>query len=897
MTKAVFEGVTYNVRQGTNGKDTLVEGLGNDWIRGGAGNDTIIDLLGNNLFDGGSGSDTITGGIGKDIFIHRMSENVGAKDRYEGAIGTDTLRLELTAAEWARADVQADIAAFLAHTATTKNKLLALAGLMSDFSFTSMDLKLSNIERLEVYVDGVELDPKDDKVKAVGETLTVSSASAASIDLLANDTVPDRVASISLGSFGSAYGGMSLVPSLAGVTQTATLTFTPNAAYAALKAGETKTETVTYTIRDVDGDTGTATATIKIVGVNDAPVVAAEGRTVDEQAAGAVVATFTVTDVDTAAGLTFRVLKAGAVDPRFEVVPAGGTTAGTPGAYEVRLKAGVALDFQQEPSLSLTIEANDGQAANAIGGSTVAIEVRKVAPTYTITASNSSVAEGNSAGNTITYTVIRSGDGGQTGEVAITLSGDAVEGRDYVVSGLSGGTLAFAQGATTASFTVTTVPDHLVEANRSITATVGSSTTVSSTVLIRDDDRPNSYNLAVQGSNNPKAISADGTKILFVSSASNLVANDTNGQDDLFVKDLQTGEITPVATRPDGFVAGRVNYFDPAFFSSDGTKVLFASYASDLVASDTNGDMDVFVKDLTTGTVQLASSKLGQNGTTGNSFSYPVAFSPDGNTVLFYSEASDLVANDTNGTLDAFVKDLTTGTVQLVASKLGQSGTTGNGHSYPLAFSPDGTKVLFYSEASDLVPSDTNGRLDAFVKDLTTGTVQLVSSKLGQSDTIGNGSSYPVAFSPDGTKVLFYSDASDLVPSDTNGTADAFVKDLTTGTVQLVSSKLGQNGTTGNSYSYPVAFSPDGTKVLFFSSASDLVPSDTNGRQDAFVKDLTTGTVQLCRVSSAISTRPVTVPAIRSPSRPTGPRCCSIQMRPTWSPTTRTAGWMHSSRT
>ena len=91
--------------------------------------------------------------------------------------------------------------------------------------------------------------------------------------------------------------------------------------------------------------------------------------------------------------------------------------------------------------------------------------------------------------------------------------------------------------------------------------------------------------------------------------------------------------------------------------------------------------------------------------------------------------------------------------------------------------------------------------------------------------------------------MLFYSDASDLVPSDTNGTADAFVKDLTTGTVQLVSSKFGETGTTGNGYGEAVAFSRDGTKVLFWSTSSDLVENDTNGVEDLFVKDLITGEV------------------------------------------------------
>jgi VCBS repeat-containing protein len=273
VTKAVFDGVTYNVRQGSNGKDTLIGGLGNDWVQGGGGNDTIADLLGNNLFDGGSGSDTIIGGIGNDVFIHRMSENVGAKDRYEGALGTDTLRLELTAAEWARADVQKDIAAFLAHMASTKNKLLSRLGLASEFTFKSMDLEISNIEKLEVRVDGCVMNLADEAVVARPDSLrTYEDACAVSVNLLANDSAPDRIASIELVTQ-SRFGSVTLTPSLSSATQTAVLAFTPSAAMQALAAGETRTETLTYRITDVDGDVSTSTVTIVIEGRNDVAVI------------------------------------------------------------------------------------------------------------------------------------------------------------------------------------------------------------------------------------------------------------------------------------------------------------------------------------------------------------------------------------------------------------------------------------------------------------------------------------------------------------------------------------------------------------------------------------------------------------------------------------------------
>ena len=273
VTKAIFDGVTYNVRQGSNAKDTLIGGLGNDWVRGGAGDDTIADVLGNNLFDGGSGSDTIIGGIGDDIFIHRMSENAGSKDRYEGALGTDTLRLELTAAEWARADVQMDIAAVLGHMASTKNKLLSRLGLTSEFTFKSIGLAISNIEKLEVRVDGLVMNLADEAVAARPDTLrTYEGASAVSVNLLANDSAPDRIASIELLTQ-SRFGAVTLTPSPSSATQTAVLAFTPSLAMQALAVGETRTETLTYRITDVDGDVSTSTVTIFIEGRNDVAVI------------------------------------------------------------------------------------------------------------------------------------------------------------------------------------------------------------------------------------------------------------------------------------------------------------------------------------------------------------------------------------------------------------------------------------------------------------------------------------------------------------------------------------------------------------------------------------------------------------------------------------------------
>ena len=148
-------------------------------------------------------------------------------------------------------------------------------------------------------------------------------------------------------------------------------------------------------------------------------------------------------------------------------------------------------------------------------------------------------------------------------------------------------------------------------------------------------------------------------------------------------------------------------------------------------------------------------------------------------------------------------------------------GTQGNGYSDSLfaVFSSDDSKVLFISGSSNLVAGDTNGARDAFIKDLATGAVTLVSA--AADGTQGVGWSESAVFSPDGSKVLFVSDVSNLVVGDTNEAADIFVKDLATGAVTLVSAAV--DGTQGNGWNQSAVFSSDGSKILFTSGSSNLV--------------------------------------------------------------------------
>jgi Tol biopolymer transport system component len=323
-------------------------------------------------------------------------------------------------------------------------------------------------------------------------------------------------------------------------------------------------------------------------------------------------------------------------------------------------------------------------------------------------------------------------------------------------------------------------------------------------------------------------ISADGTKVLFSSQSTNLVAGDTNFVADIFLKDLTTGQTTLISQDP--FAPYGLGAAVSASFSPDGTKILFVSGAF-------SGDMDIWIKDLATGADTLVSTSA--TGEANNSTSYGATFSPDGNKIAFFSSASNLVENDTNGREDLFIKDLTTGFVTRIALDVVNPDISGGFNK--VTFSPDGTKLLLATDVDSLVAGDTNGAADIFVKDLVTGAVTLVSNNT--AGTVGNSVNLDPVFSPDGNSVAFVSLASDLVAGDSNPGFDIFIKDLTTGITSLVSADP-----TGQQYPYynqGFAFSPDG-KTCVFSAVAGLITGSINGQGiSIYIKDLTTGALTL----------------------------------------------------
>lgn len=328
------------------------------------------------------------------------------------------------------------------------------------------------------------------------------------------------------------------------------------------------------------------------------------------------------------------------------------------------------------------------------------------------------------------------------------------------------------------------------------------------------------------------AFSADARFVAFVSAANNLVANDTNNQEDIFVHDRQTGVTTRVSLDSNGAQANSVS--DSPYLSGDGRFVAFDSNASNLVANDNNGSRDVFVHDRQTGITTRVS--LDSSGVEGNDESFDPIISPDGRFVAFTSDASNLVANDTNGVGDVFVHDRETGTTTRVSVDSG--GVEGNFVSAFPSMSADGRLIAFRSLADNLVANDTNGAFDIFVHDRQTGTTTRVS--VDSAGVEADSDSEEANFSADGRFVAFESDATNLVANDTNNDEDVFVRDLQTNTTTRVS--LNAGGAQANGPSFRPWLSADGRFVAFESQGSDLVANDTNGNIDVFVRDLQNGT-------------------------------------------------------
>ncbi len=323
------------------------------------------------------------------------------------------------------------------------------------------------------------------------------------------------------------------------------------------------------------------------------------------------------------------------------------------------------------------------------------------------------------------------------------------------------------------------------------------------------------------------AISQDGRFIAFLSFASNLVANDTNGEGDVFVHDRRTGITTRVNVSSAGEEANGFSG-NPAI-SADGTVIAFFSDATNLVPGDTNGVRDVFVRDQknnTTTRVSVSSARVQSDGT-----SQLPALNADGRFVAFESAGTTLVAGDTNGTMDAFVHDRSNATTARVS--VSTAGVQGNDESSTVAISGDGLLIAFESIATNLVAGDTGTVRDIFVRDRSNNTTTRAS--VTATGTQSDDDSFIPSLSLDGRYISFHSFGTNYVPNDTNGTLDVFVHTLANNANERVS--LSNSGVQGNDRSRAASLSEDGRLVAYSTIATNLITPDSNGSSDVLISD------------------------------------------------------------
>ncbi|MBC8414248.1 PD40 domain-containing protein [bacterium] len=360
-------------------------------------------------------------------------------------------------------------------------------------------------------------------------------------------------------------------------------------------------------------------------------------------------------------------------------------------------------------------------------------------------------------------------------------------------------------------------------------------------------DSSGNYSNGYSGRN---SISGDGQLVAFASSGSNLVEGDTNGSNDIFVHDRQSGITERVSVDSAGIETQGGGSEMPSI-SWDGRYVAYESRASNLVQGDVNSMQDIFVHDRQTGVterVSVHSSGVGANGIN----AVPV-ISGDGRYVTFQSEATNLVDGDTNGVKDVFVHDRDTGITERVS--VDSAGAQGDGSSQSPSISGDGRYVVFSSGAANLVSGDTNNAFDVFIHDLQTGITERVSTgfyasisydgryvafinakqvyvydrQTGAAEHVsvdysgiqGNGRSIWTSISGDGRYVAFYSEATNLIFGDVNGWGNIYVYDRETRVTRKVS--VDSYGTEGDNSSIYPSISSDGRYVAFSSEAENLV--------------------------------------------------------------------------
>ncbi len=332
-------------------------------------------------------------------------------------------------------------------------------------------------------------------------------------------------------------------------------------------------------------------------------------------------------------------------------------------------------------------------------------------------------------------------------------------------------------------------------------------------------------------------MSDDGRYIAFSSSSTNLVASDTNGYDDIFIRDT-------VNLTTEALTAGNGNSSEPTI-SGDGSWVYYVSSATDLVSPATSWS-NIFGWWRPSGTTELVSTDSSGNSTSGN---FEPQTNYDGFVVVWKSSSSSLVMDDTNANFDVFVRwDPPTASGGLIiqrastgpAGQQATGGVSGRPH-----VSGDGTHVTFESDATNLVSGDTNGEQDIFVKNLNTGAIERAS--VSTSGTQGTGESAQPWTTNDGRHIAFRTQAFELNGGIPGGWVTV-VRDTETDTTTVMNTdQLGAptgSGSGNSGSAFQTRISGDGNYVTVYDRLGEMLPGSSKSQFFRFVSNPTIDSIE-----------------------------------------------------
>jgi hypothetical protein len=373
------------------------------------------------------------------------------------------------------------------------------------------------------------------------------------------------------------------------------------------------------------------------------------------------------------------------------------------------------------------------------------------------------------------------------------------------------------------------------------------------------------------------SISADGNFIAFQSSGNFVREGDANDVEDVFRRDVALATTTLVSLGNEGQQGN--NRSGAPDITADGAVVVFESLATNLVPGDNNNASDIYLRNLIDATTVRIS--LAPDGTDANAGSIRPAISSDGNYIAFCSRATNLVAAADGIAASAFLYERATGAITRVPLDDGTEATAGCAHvainndgsvmavaslsggasrvyAYDratgtttpltetadgssglsgLSISGDGNLVAFDAAATNLVPEDTNRSHDVFVANIADGTVKRVSVRSTGSQLPADSGVSGVAISGDGRFVVFGTAAGEVVPGDSNAREDIFRHELASGETTIAS--VSSSGRPANDSSYAPAVNTDASVVAFASLAANIVPGDSNRYPDVFIRATT----------------------------------------------------------